>query len=117
MPSISCRWSSVNDCADTGGAISIVAATNEAKSAGRQFRKTNSIMGLSFSRSLSQWILTGVLVEGDNVVGPDPTGRPDRKSRLGPRREFARGLVVAARKGRLRRGQIGICEIVFAAER
>ena len=42
-------------------------------------------------------------------------GDPMGNRCLGPRREFARGLVVAAGEGGLRRGEIGVGEIILAA--
>ena len=61
-----------------------------------------------------QRISLQVFIEGDDVVGPHPAWGADRKSLLGPLGELARGLVVAARKGRLGRGKIGVGVVVLA---
>src|SRR5580704_15605688 len=56
-----------------------------------------------------------VSVEGNNIIRPDPAGRSDRESLLGPFGEFARGLVIAAGESRLRGRKIGIGKVVIAA--
>src|SRR5579863_2385359 len=74
---------------------------------------------LSFLSSISYVKRVGfqVFVEGDDIVGAYPAGGTDGKSLLGPLGEFARGLVVAAGKSSLCRGEIGVGEIVVAAIR
>src|ERR1700712_4161559 len=52
---------------------------------------------------------------GDDVVGLDPSGRADCETGFGARGEIARGLVVAAQEGRLRRSQVGLCVISLVA--
>src|SRR6202171_6615864 len=60
-------------------------------------------------------VWTGQRLCSDDIVGLDPSGRADGETGFRARGEFARGLVVAAQKGGLRRSQIGLREIALSA--
>src|ERR1700733_11901884 len=78
-------------------------------------KRSSCRSSLSSSLSYSKRAVFVVPVEGNNIIGPAPAGRSDRESLLSPIGEFARGFVVASGESRLRRGKIGIGEVVIAA--
>jgi hypothetical protein len=66
--------------------------------------------------------ITNLVVSGarqrsraDDIIGFNPSRRPNRKPGFRSRGEFARGLVVAAEKSGLRRRQIGLRVVSFSA--
>src|SRR3954452_6452539 len=60
-------------------------------------------------------LLPGQKLCSNNVVGLDPSGGTYRETGFRARGEFAGGLVVAAKIGCLRRGQVGLCIVTLAA--
>src|ERR1700733_6512530 len=119
MTSMSPRWLSEKLCADAAPGRAQTASANKAETSRR-----NEGIGKSSFREIRfrkrRPPVDGALVAlrrlgGDDVVGPDPTGGTDGETGLGPRGQFARGLVVAAKIGGLSRGQIGLRVISFSA--
>src|ERR1700680_1558069 len=113
MVSISPRWVSEKLWADAAGGMAQSASTNSAGASKRNEGMTNP---LGESRSWKTFIrrldfLVAVLARhglcSDDIVGLDPSGRADGEAGFRARGEFARGLVVAAKKGGFRRCQIG----------
>src|ERR1700730_5226201 len=121
MVSISPRWVSEKLWADAAGGVPQSASTN---SAGASKRNEGMRNPLGESRPWKTFIrrlnfLVAVLARqrlcSDDIVGLDPSGSADGETGFRARREFARGLVVAAKKGGLRRCKIGLRVISLLA--
>src|SRR5882757_3510248 len=123
MVSMSPRWPSEKLCADAAGGVPQSASANSTGAS-----KRNEAMGKillvkagfpkTFGRRLNLILVAvfaGQRLCSDDVVSLDPSGRADGETGLCARRKFARGLVVAAEKGGLRRRQIGLREISLSA--
>src|ERR1700681_4831275 len=111
MRSISLRWGSENVCARArpGTTMSAMAATAAARRRGAKV----IVIILPASRAGC----SRRCFEARNVVGLHPAGRSDRETGLGPHGKLAGGRIIAAGKGGLRRGEIGLGDIALLAIR
>src|ERR1700720_103909 len=119
MVSMSPRWPSEKLCADAEGGVPQSASANSAGASRRNegickilLVKAGFVTGLNLFLVA---VLTGQRLCSDDIVGLDPSGRADGETGFRARGELARGLVIAAEKGGLRRCQIGLREISLSA--
>src|SRR5579863_5702860 len=120
--SMSPRWASEKLCAEAAGGAPQSASASRA-GASRRNEGIGKFLWVKADLRKPVWfgvmtavrrgrclvvLLTGGRLCGDDIVGLDPTGGADREAGLGARGKIARGLVVAAKVGGLRRSEIGV---------